>query len=88
MIKLLIFYLIYIYFIYQIYIKAKENKRDLLRFKENIGRTIFIQVAFATIELIQGKFILNSFLYRFLFSLIAFTLYPLAKDLLDKIIVF
>ena len=85
MIKLFIFYVIYIYLIYQIYNKAKTNKLELLRFKENMGRTIFIQVAFAVFDLLQGRFMIVSFLYRFLFSLIAFTLYPLVKDLLDQI---
>jgi len=85
MIKLFIFYTIYIYFIYQIYNKVKQNKLELLRFKENMGRTVFIQITFAIYDLLQGRFVIVSFLYRFLFSLIAFTLYPLVKDLLDQI---
>jgi hypothetical protein len=85
MIKLFVFYVIYIYLIYQIYKKAKENKLELTRFKENIGRTIFIQLSFATLDVLQNRFEIISFLYRFLFSMIAFTLFPIVKDLLDQI---
>ena len=50
-----------------------------------MGRTVFIQITFAIYDLLQGRFAIVGFLYKFLFSLIAFTLYPLIKDLLDQI---
>jgi hypothetical protein len=85
MLKLFIFYVIYIYLIYQIYNKAKNSKLELVRFKENVGRTIFIQLSFATLDALQNRFEIVGFLYRFLFSMIAFTLYPIVKDILDQI---
>lgn len=88
MIILLIYYLIYLYFLYGIYNKAKKNKLELQILKENICRTIFIQVCFSVLGLIHGQFSIKQFLYRLLFSLIAFTLYPIVKQFLNQIIIF
>jgi hypothetical protein len=60
----------------------KNDKKEMLRFKDSIARFTFIQFSFGVYEMIQGKFDLSAFMYRVMFSHLGIASFNLAKDYL------
>jgi hypothetical protein len=80
--KFVIISIIYITIMYFNYTKMKNDKKEMLRFKDSIARFTFIQCSFGVYELIQGRFDLSAFMYRVMFSHLGIASFNLAKDYL------
>lgn len=80
--KFVIISIIYISIMYFNYTKMKNDKKEMLRFKDSIARFTFIQFSFGVYEMIQGKFDLSAFMYRVMFSHLGIASFNLAKDYL------
>jgi len=80
--KFVIISIIYITIMYFNYTKMKDDKKEMLRFKDSIARFTFIQCSFGVYEMIQGKFDLSAFMYRVMFSHLGIASFNLAKDYL------
>jgi hypothetical protein len=80
--KFVIISIIYITIMYFNYTKMKDDKKEMLRFKDSIARFTFIQFSFGVYEMIQGKFDLSAFMYRVMFSHLGIASFNLAKDYL------
>jgi len=80
--KFVIISIIYITIMYFNYTKMKNDKKEMLRFKDSIARFTFIQCSFGVYELIQGRFDSTAFMYRVMFSHLGIASFNLAKDYL------
>jgi len=65
------------YFNYQ---KIKNNRRDMMRFKDSIARFTFIQLSFGVYEYIQNRFDIVALINRIMFSHIGIAGFNLISD--------
>lgn len=81
--KFIIVVIVYLLIMYGNYQKIRNDKLELERYKDAMGRFTFLQFSFGIYDAIQGKFTIISFLYRIIFSHIGITSYSLLKDYIN-----
>jgi len=84
MYKLILVLCIYITLMYFNYQKIKDNKIEMIRFKDSIARFTFLQLAFGVYDLIIDKFNFESLFYRIIFSHIGVASYSFVKEYIDR----
>uniref|UniRef100_A0A6C0H0D9 Uncharacterized protein n=1 Tax=viral metagenome TaxID=1070528 RepID=A0A6C0H0D9_9ZZZZ len=82
------FYIIFIIYILMMYFNFKKitnNTIEKIRFRDQIARFTFIQLAFGFYDYIQGKFDLSNLLNRIMISHIGVASFTFLKQFTDKI---
>lgn len=79
---ILIFYVIIIHLNIQ---KIKNNDIEVIRFRDQIARFTFLQLAFGVYDYIQGRFDLIGLLNKIMISHIGVASFTFVKEYIDKV---
>lgn len=77
--------ILYIVILYLNHEKIKNNEIEMVRFKDQIVRFTFLQIAFSVYDIIQNKFLFSSFLYKLMITHIGVASFNVFKDYLNFI---
>ena len=80
-----IIFTIYVIIMYKSLEKVKNDKIEILRFRDSIARFSFLQLAFSLYDYLLGRFDLISFLNKLMLSHIGVASFVVFKEYIENI---
>ena len=81
----IVVFILYIIIMYNNINKIKKNNIEVIRFRDQIARFTFLQIAFGFYDYLQNRFELISFLNKVMISHIGVASFMYVKEYIDKI---
>jgi len=78
---------VYTVIMYYSYNKVKNDRIELIRYRDSLVRFTFLQFSFSLYDYISNKFTIIGFLTKIMFSHIGVASFVLIKEHLDKIVI-